>query len=318
MASCALLLSGCGAAPQPTPDPYPNGPQITCPASISATSTSGQPTSLTYPAPAAEGGAPPLTIACTPASGSLFPIGKTTVTCTASDSRQRANTCAFDVTVAAPPKLHLTRFVAFGDSITYGENGISSQAFGFGPLFQVAAPYPTVLYQLLTARYTSQTISVTNAGQPAELASDAGTRGRFDSLVFSGSFDAVLLMEGSNDVSGGVGGAAVSALQRMIDDAKGAGVAPYLATIPPMDGSKCCPRRGSAAPQVPGFNDSVRALAASEGIPLVDVYAALNTAPSQYLSDDGLHPNDAGYQKIGETFFAALKTTLEIQTLKIP
>src|SRR5205085_1891322 len=150
------------------------------------------------------------------------------------------------------PMIKLTRFVAFGDSITFGENGIASSAFGSRPLFQVTTPYPTALYQLLTARYTSQTFKVDNRGQPAEFASDPGTRSRFDQLVYSGSYDAVLLMEGSNDVSDGVGGAAINALRMMVEDAKSAGLTTYLATIPPMDGSKCCPRRGSAAPLVPG------------------------------------------------------------------
>jgi hypothetical protein len=33
---------------------------------------------------------------------------------------------------------------------------------------------------------------------------------------------------------------------------------------------------------------------------------------SQYIGADGLHPNDAGYAKIGETFFNAVKANLEV------
>lgn len=316
----AAAAAGCGSPSKPTPvDPYPNGPRITCPAPAPITSTTGQPIAVTYAAPTVDGGAPPVTTSCTPPSGSIFNIGTTAITCTATDGRQRTDSCSFNVVVVAPPTLRRTRFVAFGDSITFGENGINSTAFGqqlFHPRFQVPRPYPAVLYQNLTARYTAQSFVVANAGLPSEYASGSGTRSRFLSLIGSGSYDVVLFMEGSNDVSDSrnLGSAAITAIQRMMQDAKNAGVVPYLATIPPMDGLKCCPRRGSAAPLVPDFNDGIRSVASSEGIALVDVYAALNVSPGLYLSDDGLHPNDAGYEKIAQTFFDKLMATLEAPT----
>src|SRR5262249_24791170 len=39
---------------------------------------------------------------CSPASGSMFPIGTTTVTCTASDACGQTATCSFKVTVVRP------------------------------------------------------------------------------------------------------------------------------------------------------------------------------------------------------------------------
>lgn len=270
---------------------------------------------ITYGTPTATSGAPPVAITCTPENGAAFPIGTTNVVCTATDSRQRTDTCSFNVSVLAPPKISVTRFVAFGDSITWGENGVSALAGVDSPIrprFQVPRTYPTVLYQSLATRYTTQGILVSNQGNPGEYAIDSGTQARFSNLVRSGSFDVVLLMEGSNDLGGGYGTAAISALRNMVRDAKSRGVKPYLATIPPMDGSSCCPRRGSAAPLVADFNHQIRGIASSEGIPLVEIYDAFNTAPSQYLSADGLHPNDAGYAKIGETFFNAVKSTLEV------
>ncbi len=45
----------------------------------------------------------PLTPTCTPPSGSLFPVGTTTVTCTATDSEGNPATGSFTVTVTAPP-----------------------------------------------------------------------------------------------------------------------------------------------------------------------------------------------------------------------
>jgi len=51
------------------------------------------------------------TVACTPASGSLFPVGDTTVICTASDNAGNRTACGFIVTVTpvASPVLHIVR-----------------------------------------------------------------------------------------------------------------------------------------------------------------------------------------------------------------
>src|SRR4051812_28217867 len=123
----AAVVSACGGPSTPTPpvtDPFPEGPQAVCPASPGTfTSRDGLATPVTYGTPTTTGGAPPVVINCTPQSGSAFPIGTNTVVCTATDARQRTNSCSFTITVLTPPKISLTRFAAFGDSITWGENG---------------------------------------------------------------------------------------------------------------------------------------------------------------------------------------------------
>jgi hypothetical protein len=50
------------------------------------------------------------TVSCTPASGSTFPLGATTVECTATDSDRNSSTGSFNVTVrdTTPPVLHLS------------------------------------------------------------------------------------------------------------------------------------------------------------------------------------------------------------------
>src|SRR5262249_27357433 len=103
----ATLVASCSKSPtQPPPvDPYPNGPTIVCPASVTVTSPNGQPTNVTYGSTTISGGAPPITETCTNPNQSAFPIGTTTVTCTATDARQRASSCSFQVTVQQPPKL---------------------------------------------------------------------------------------------------------------------------------------------------------------------------------------------------------------------
>src|SRR5262245_47794 len=122
-----LTVSACGGETpmQPKP-PTANPPRITCPVTVSEQSPSGQSTPVTYGSATAVDGTAPVTIACAPASGSLFPVGSTTVTCTATDAQQRTDRCTFPIVVTAPPRLATTRFLAFGDSITWGENGLAT------------------------------------------------------------------------------------------------------------------------------------------------------------------------------------------------
>ena len=76
-------------------------PNITCPANITATS-SGLSTVVTYPAPTASDNCPGVTTVCNPPSGSNFPVGVTTTTCTATDASANTATCSFSVNVLGP------------------------------------------------------------------------------------------------------------------------------------------------------------------------------------------------------------------------
>ena len=338
--SFALLVSvlalGCAETPvTPTPTPTPvAAPVISCPASQSLTSPLATPIPVVYSSPSVSGGASPITTSCTPASGSTFPLGSTAVTCTALDAQQRASSCNLTVSVSVPPRLRLTKFVAFGDSITRGEDGLevlTSESSGSLRFIQsfilLGREYPTVLKNSLVGRYSLQadTLAVVNQGCSGETASDdvnpaCGVQAvqRFTSVIQAQQV--VLLMEGSNDLykaytdGNSVSDAALVNLQKMIRAAKTAGVVPYLATVPPMNPNACTPRcRGFAANLVPAFDDRVRLLAQSEGVTLVDVHKAFN-GDFTLLSQDGLHPNAFGYERIADTFFQSIKGTLEVST----
>jgi hypothetical protein len=54
---------------------------------------------VTYPPPVFSDNCPGVTVACVPPSGSAFPLGATTVTCTTSDAAGNTATCSFTVTV---------------------------------------------------------------------------------------------------------------------------------------------------------------------------------------------------------------------------
>ncbi len=74
-------------------------PAITCPANQFA-GTSGATAVVNYPAPTASDNCPGIGApVCSPASGSAFPVGVTTVTCTVADAAGNTATCSFTVTV---------------------------------------------------------------------------------------------------------------------------------------------------------------------------------------------------------------------------
>jgi hypothetical protein len=77
-----------------------DAPTIRCPANIVTTIASGQ-TSIvvTYPPPVVSDNLPGATASCAPASGASFPIGTTTVTCTAVDTSGNRAMCGFTITV---------------------------------------------------------------------------------------------------------------------------------------------------------------------------------------------------------------------------
>lgn len=324
--SAGLFAASCGDSSPTVPTPRPvDPPSITCPPSPDPlTSPTASPIPVVYAGATVVGGREPVSVSCTPSSGSTFPLGTTTVTCTATDAQQRTSTCNLTVTVDAPPQVQFTRFFAFGDSITAGEDGLSAITFELNGNLQFGQSvilygrdYPTVLRSALQARYTLQSgaIVVSNQGSPAEKA--AGGMSRFSQIVRGGGFQVALLMEGTNDVyeayySGdGALTSAINALQQMVRTARGAGLRVYLATIPPQSRTMCSPIcRGIAADIVPRFNDRIRSLAISEGAPLVDVYAAFG-GDTTLLSPDGLHPNASGYERIADTFFQAVKNTIE-------
>jgi uncharacterized repeat protein (TIGR01451 family) len=77
-------------------------PAITCPADVTAFESSPGSGSamVTYPTPTVTGAcSAAATVLCSPPSGSTFPVGATTVTCTASDDSGNTASCTFTVTV---------------------------------------------------------------------------------------------------------------------------------------------------------------------------------------------------------------------------
>ena len=74
-------------------------PVVTVPADIFVTSPDGSPQAVTFTATATDNVDPSITPACKPASGSLFPVGTTQVTCTAIDKHANYGYGFFNVNV---------------------------------------------------------------------------------------------------------------------------------------------------------------------------------------------------------------------------
>jgi lysophospholipase L1-like esterase len=297
IAACSVLVSGCVQSPTQAESgnlsaaPHPT---VVCPAPVVSQSLNGAPVRIAFSQPQASGGILPLSFACSPPSGSAFPIGFTTVACTVTDALADTVNCSFTIRVLGPPRLSATNFLAFGDSITLG---------------MVFDTYPGHLQAALRQRYQTQNPGVANAGVDGERASPGG-QARLPSALDATRAQALLLMEGSNDLNGGAAGQgrAIDALTEMIRLAKGRGVVVFLATIPPQRPGAA---RSFTQPQVAGFNDSVRALAQREAVTLVDIYAAM-IGDLSLIGPDDLHPNDRGHVVMAQTFFTAIQRVLEL------
>ena len=246
-------------------------------------------------------GQAPVTVSCTGMQGGGYPAGSTVVTCTATDALSRQASCNFSVTVTVTPKISRTKFLAFGDSITYGR---------CGPAPNECPQYTVRLEELLRARYTSQSFQIITRGKPGERTTEGGSRLPDEVSAFNP--EVVLIMEGTNDVTNDAFklNESEDALEYMIDASRNRGVsAVFLATIPPIFPGG--PNNG-AIPRVLQLNDEIRDMAARKGAHLVDVYAALSADLNRYYSGNDLHPNGEGLRVIGETFYAKIRATLDI------
>jgi lysophospholipase L1-like esterase len=291
-------------------------------------SLNGQAVAVSFPAPVTANGEAPVTTACAPASGSTFPLGTTNVTCSATDARRRTASCSFSVQVDAPPRLTAERFLAFGDSITQGvtaecARSSSGSVLRLSPAedrrmlltaLNPSAAYPTKLQTFLTSRYTAQTPVVLNHGLAGEYVTESESRTRFLASLGIASPQVVLLQEGVNDLHV-FGDAAIpviaGSLRRLVQDARARGISVLVGTLLPE-------RRGSCRAYAPALiepaNAAIRAMAASEGVGLVDLYTAFAGREAELLGEDGLHPSDAGYERMAEVFLERIRATFETRS----
>jgi lysophospholipase L1-like esterase len=222
------------------------------------------------------------------------------------------------VTVNAPlPQLTTTKFLAFGDSLTAGEvsqptGGRSvDSARNIRLVLVPSAAYPTQLLALLRTRYTAQSaqLQVTNAGRPGEWAEDGALR--LPGVLSSNRPEAVLLLQGVNELFAlGVPGVARAsrAIDTMAREVRGRGARLFLATLPP---SRSTGPAAVTNTLIQSLNAQIRTTARGENAVLVDLHQALSADVNRYIGIDGIHPTEAGYQRMADIFFAAIREELE-------
>ncbi len=308
-----MCCSGCNdtpSAPTPAPPPVADAPEVICPAPVTVSAVTSAGTAVTYTPAEIRKGQGTVSVACSPASGTTFPVGVTQAECVATDSLSRTSSCTFSVTVAGPPRLRGTRIMAFGDSLTDGQTILGNDPYA---LFAVpGTAYPTVLGQLLSARYTDQTITVFNRGQPGEQASRALSR--FIATYVGDAPDAVVLQEGYNDVkqtSDDVVGIAnaIAGISELAREARRRGARVFICTLAPGKPGRIEIQRSA----LEFINDRLRQVARSEGAVLVDLFSALLPEVNANVSIDGLHLTPLGYRRVAETVFAAIRADLEVR-----
>lgn len=322
-AMALLIATACSKSPTaPTPPPPPPppaaAPTLSCGDNVARSTINAGGMTFDFDAPKASGGEGAVNVTCSPGSGSNFAIGTTTVTCTATDSLNRTASCTFDVNIAKLPTLSKTRFLAYGDSITAGEvtfpvsvSPVTGQRINKQVVVPAAA-YPTVLLNTLRGRYAGQAsaMEVFNYGVGGEKV--INSRNRYFSALNAIRPDAVLLMEGANDIPLGENGAASSAAAEIrvwVAEAKARGIRVFLATPTPG-------RPGNRQIQpilLVDYADRMRRVAEQEGVTLVDLYSLMLPDVQRYIGVDGLHPNEAGYARIADLFFQAIQSAFEVR-----
>jgi len=319
VAAVALTL-GCGAKSNggPTGPTPPAAPAIVCPADLTVREVRGATQSVNYTAPTTSGGTSPVTVTCNPASGSDFRLGTTPVSCAVNDAQARTATCSFNVTLNGF-KLSATRFDAFGDSLTEGEMGRPSVAL---PLLDPPNAYPTKLQAAFDDTYPNQGIIVVNRGLSGD--SVEATESKLRQFLPVDRPEAVLLLTGYNNLTqpcspGRSGsGACGDAIEKVVDGLRAClrrvreaniGVRyVFVSNLTPPGPTGSNRIDGNAIVQA---NARIRQMTAAEAVVHVDSYAAFTGHEAEFVNVDGLHLRPAGYQALADTFFAAIKTTVD-------
>ena len=319
ISAVALLVGACGGPNSPTPPG--EGPSLTCPANLTVSGVIGGAQDVSYALPTVNGGTQPIGITCTPGSGTSFPVATTTVSCVANDASSRTAQCSFTITLTAALRLGATKFLAFGDSITAGENGrLTSRG---ERVIDLPNSYPTQLEAMLNAEYTAEPIAVVNRGYGGKTIDELRQ-------ILPGDLrqvrpDAVLLLGGYNDLRNWCTSRdaatsrcadatteVVAGVRKMVVSSRETAVKYiFVSTLtPPGPYLGIGNDRRIAGSAIVTTNNKLIAMVRAEGVSLVDPYPAFIGHEAEYIDQDGLHLRPAGNQALAETFFAAIKSAV--------
>jgi lysophospholipase L1-like esterase len=312
------LLAACGGSPTTPPPPPPAAPQLTCAGPLTVENVTTATTPVSFANPVVTGGAQPVAVTCSPSTGSEFPIGDTIVACTATDSMGRQAACSFTVAVRHRT-FALTRYLAFGDSLTEGENG---RPVNFTPFIDVANAYPTFLQQYFRERVPQQPITVVNAGRGGERVTENDQR--LKDAIAATQAQVLVFLEGTNDVLGDAPASTIAGgVRDSIRTARQRGVQyVFVSTLLPTAPQNCLPQ--PAAPRCRGDVDQgllleanalIRNVVAADGAHLVDPFNEFLANRATYIDIDGLHVRPEGNRALARAFWEKIVAVIPAQQL---
>jgi lysophospholipase L1-like esterase len=118
--------------------------------------------------------------------------------------------------------------------------------------------------------------------------------------------DLVVIMEGTNDLNAGTPYDLIEAnLRTMVQIAHQQGLKAIIATISPVTGAN----RELTAQRIAEFNPRIWQIGNDYQIPVADIYTAFLNYPNWeniLISEDGLHPNDQGFEIMAEAFYPTI------------
>jgi lysophospholipase L1-like esterase len=228
-----------------------------------------------------------------------------------------------DGSAPAPPSattgpLGATRFLAIGDSITFG----TLSQFDV-PVAGVCSPadppgyaYPNVLHTWLNQSHGPQGFLVQNCGVPGE-----GTNGglaRLQTLLTQFRPQGLLLLEGINDLNIGSSiGQVVTNLETMVEIARLHNVTVFVANMfqtYPSDSPEPENRhRENSHTQIAAFNSAIAQMVSGrQNVYLVDLYHAFGNNRS-FVGNDGLHPTEDGFERMALWFRATIEQVFAVR-----
>jgi lysophospholipase L1-like esterase len=253
-------------------------------------------------------------------------------------------------TVIIPPRLGVTRILAFGDSITEGEvpaPGEFPAAIARGVRSKYVEPdrsYPADLTTLLSQRYTVQGASrvdafifilgsddndctpdppaptasgivVINAGCLGAQANDPKTLMRLQDKIRAYQPDVLLLLMGVNDLNDEFPATSISngvqGVQTLIGVGRSHGLPVMVGTLLPEIAADLT--HGGAPDLIVPFNTQLVPAATNAGARVVDLYSDIAKDVTDWISPyDGLHPTEAGYQEMARVWLNSIQHAFEL------
>lgn len=194
----------------------------------------------------------------------------------------------------------MTNCLFFGDSITYGEyDGI-------------LGGYVEILKRYCHAEFynnNANEVNCFNLGIGGE--TTEGLMNRFEvetKARLSPDENLIFFFYGANDLALSEGKEIVSLtdfeqnLSQVISQAKRFATEIYVISILPIsktvDGIKVTERKFRTTQKIELFNQKLKDLALQNQIEFIDIFSRFNLTKEEFLSKDGIHPNEKGYQFI--------------------